>query len=86
MTGRTWIPQALASSARVLRPPNPDDAEYLTGDGALAVFSRGNMVSYVMMLNVDGRAASDLRQYAGMLDGRVRRDLATRPGAQPSAR
>jgi hypothetical protein len=57
-----------------------------TGDGALAVFSRGNLVSYVMMLNLDGQAATDLRQYAGMLDGRVQRDLATRAGAQPSAR
>ena len=39
-----------------------------------------------MMLNLDGQAAADLRQYAGMLDGRVQRALAARAGAQPSAR
>jgi hypothetical protein len=50
-------------------------------EGALAVFSRANLVAYLLVLNADGRATADLRLYARTLDDRLQRDLRERPGA-----
>jgi hypothetical protein len=48
-----------------------------SGDGALVVFSRGTLLSFLMVLSLDGRANTDLRQYARLLGARM-------AGAAPS--
>jgi hypothetical protein len=48
------------------------------GDGALAAFNHGNVVTYLAILSFDGRAVTDLRQYARLLDGRIQQDDTTR--------
>ena len=45
------------------------------GDGALVVFSRGDFVTVLAMVNWDGRASVDLRRYAQLVDSRLRREL-----------
>jgi hypothetical protein len=51
------------------------------GEGGLAVFSRANTVAYLIVMNADGRAAADLRQYGLVLDGRIQRDLSEGPSS-----
>jgi hypothetical protein len=46
-----------------------------SGDGALVVFSRGDTVSVLAAVNVDGRSAADVRQYAQVVDGRMQREV-----------
>jgi hypothetical protein len=47
-----------------------------TGDGALAVFSRNAVISVVATFNLNGRATTDLRQYARIVDSRLARETA----------
>ena len=63
------------------------DREF-TGDGALLVFSRDDIVSYLMTMNADGRATVDLRQYGRLIDGRIARAAERAPSASatPGAR
>jgi hypothetical protein len=58
------------------------------GDGGLAAFTQGNLVTYLAVMSFDGRALTDLRQYARVLEGRVRQSEATQPAggtAPPTA-
>jgi len=58
------------------------------GDGALAAFNQGNLVTYLAVMSFDGRAVTDLRQYARLVDGRVQQSDATQPAgatAPPTA-
>jgi hypothetical protein len=41
------------------------------GDGAVAVFARGDVVTIMNALSFDGRATIDLRQYARIVDARI---------------
>jgi hypothetical protein len=55
-----------------------------SADGAVAVFSRGEIVSILILLNGDGRASTDLRQLARVLDARMA-DARTAPASAPPA-
>ena len=71
-------PAGLGEFARVygfeFRAPEVERA----GDGALAAFNHGNVVTYLAVMSFDGRAITDLRQYARLLDGRIQQEDATR--------
>jgi hypothetical protein len=46
----------------------------IRGEGALVVFSRGDLVTFLGTLQSDARTTVDLRQYARLLDARVQRE------------
>jgi hypothetical protein len=51
----------------------------VAADAAFAVFTRGDLLGMVVLVNGDGRATTDLRQYAHVLDTRLARELAPTP-------
>jgi len=51
-----------------------DPDEY--GDGAMALIHRGNLMSFLMVMSVDGRATVDTRQLASIVDQRMIEALA----------
>ena len=51
----------------------------VAADAALAVFTRGDLLGVVVLVSGAGRATTDLRQYAHILDARLARELAPTP-------
>jgi tetratricopeptide (TPR) repeat protein len=51
---------------------DPDDY----GDGAMAIIHRGDLMSFLMVMSVDGRSTADIRQLARTVDQRMMQALA----------